>query len=604
MKYTTDDLRTKWLDFWKSKNHVIIPSAGVVPDNDPTALFHNAGMHPLVPFLMGEKHPAGIRLANAQKCIRTIDIDEVGDDIHLTFFEMLGNWSLGDYFKEEQIPWSFEFLTKILKLPIEKLAVSVFAGDKNAPEDKKSAELWQKQGIPKERIAYLDKKHNWWAKGDTGPCGPDTEMFFWVGDTTPPVNFKETHENPLWVEIWNDVFMQFNRDGNGKLTPLPQKNIDTGLGLERTVAALNGFSSVYETDAFASILQKLSELSNNNEDSSSKRIIADHLRTAVVILADKITPSNLDQGYILRRLIRRAIRHARKINISGSFCESVAKVVIEKLSPAYPEIKQNEKFILEELEREEEQFSKTLEKGLNELKKKFNRCIGGVDPENLPKGIKLDGNKMRVDGKEVFRIYETYGFHPELSQEIMTEWGIAFDEQTMKECEQAMEAHQKLSRSGSEKKFKGGLGDCSETTTALHTATHLLHAGLRKILGEHVEQRGSNITPERLRFDFSHPEKMTPEQIKEVEDFVNQAIQADIIIEFEEMSVDDAKSKNAIGLFEHKYGDKVKVYSMGEFSKEICGGPHAETTGKLGKFKIKKEQASSRGVRRIKAILE
>ncbi len=583
MKYTTNDLRTKWLDFWKSKNHVIIPSAGVIPDNDPTALFHNAGMHPLVPFLMGEKHPAGIRLANAQKCIRTIDIDEVGDDIHLTFFEMLGNWSLGDYFKEEQIPWSFEFLTKILKLPIEKLAVSVFAGDENAPRDEESAELWQKQGIPKERIAYLDKKHNWWAKGDTGPCGPDTEMFFWTGTDTAPKSYQDTFEDPLWVEIWNDVFMQFNRDNNGKLTPLPQKNIDTGLGLERTVTALNGFSSIYETDVFASILQKLSKLSNGNEDSLSKRIIADHLRTAVVILADKIAPSNLDQGYILRRLIRRAIRHARKINISGSFCKSVAKVVIEKLSPAYPEIKQNEKFIFEELEREEGQFSKTLEKGEKEFNKLIQNC---------------DNNK--ICGENAFNLYETYGFPLEMTVELAQEQGLSVDE---KGFEKAFEAHQKLSRSGSEKKFKGGLGDCSETTTALHTATHLLHAGLRKVLGNHVEQRGSNITPERLRFDFSHPDKVTPEQIKEVEDFVNEAIQADIIIEYQEISVDEAKKSGAIGLFEHKYGDKVKVYSMGEFSKEICGGPHAETTGKLGKFKIKKEQASSRGVRRIKAIL-
>ncbi len=584
MKYTTDDLRTKWLDFWKSKNHVVIPSAGVIPDNDPTALFHNAGMHPLVPFLMGEKHPAGIRLANAQKCIRTIDIDEVGDDIHLTFFEMLGNWSLGDYFKKEQIAWSFEFLTKILKLPVEKIAVSVFAGDENAPRDEESAEFWQKQGIPKERIAYLDKKHNWWAKGDTGPCGPDTEMFFWTGKEPAPKNFQETCEDKRWVEIWNDVFMQFNKDGNGKLTPLPQKNIDTGLGLERTVAALNGFSSVYETDAFASILQKLSELSDSNNDSPSKRIIADHLRTAVVILADKIAPSNLDQGYILRRLLRRAIRHARKINVSGSFCKSVAKVVIEKLSPAYPEIKQNEKFILEELEREEEQFSKTLEKGEKEFNKLVQKC-----------------RDKKICGEEAFNLYETYGFPLEMTAELAHEQGFTVDEKGF--C-RSFECHQKLSRSGSEKKFKGGLGDHSETTTALHTATHLLHAGLRKVLGDHVEQRGSNITPERLRFDFSHPEKVTPEQLKEVEDFVNQAIQADIIIEFEEMSVDDAKSKNAIGLFEHKYGDKVKVYTMGEFSKEICGGPHAEKTGKLGKFKIKKEEASSRGVRRIKAVLK
>ncbi|MCF7830720.1 alanine--tRNA ligase [Candidatus Gracilibacteria bacterium] len=597
MKYTTDDLRTKWLDFWKSKNHVVIPSAGVIPDNDPTALFHNAGMHPLVPFLMGEKHPAGIRLANAQKCIRTIDIDEVGDDIHLTFFEMLGNWSLGDYFKKEQIAWSFEFLTKILKLPVEKIAVSVFAGDENAPRDEESAEFWQKQGIRRERIAYLDKKHNWWAKGDTGPCGPDTEMFFWVGDGNGPKNFQDTCEDPQWVEIWNDVFMQFNRSPDGKLTPLPQENIDTGMGLERTVAALNGLSSVYETDAFASILQKLSELSDNTENTTSKRIVADHLRTAVVILADKIAPSNLDQGYILRRLLRRAIRHGRKIDISGSFCKIIAKVVIEKLGKAYPEIKQNEAFILEELEREEVQFSKTLEKGEREFYRMYTKKRNKI----LHSDPSFAGNPLHIDGKWAFDLYQTYGFPIEMIEELGKEHEINID---IKEFEKEFKKHQALSRAGSEKKFKGGLGDHSERTTALHTATHLLHAGLRKVLGEHVEQRGSNITPERLRFDFSHPEKMTSEQIKEVEDFVNQAIQADVIIEFEEMSVDDAKSKNAIGLFEHKYGDKVKVYSMGEFSKEICGGPHVGNTGKLGKFKIKKEEASSRGVRRIKAVIE
>ncbi len=655
MRYTTDNLRKEWLSFWKSKNHAVIPSAGVVPDNDPTALFHNSGMHPLVPFLMGEFHPAGARLANAQKCIRTGDIDEVGDAVHLTFFEMLGNWSLGDYFKSEQIEWSFEFLTKILKLPLEKLAVSVFAGDENAPRDEESFQFWLHHGIPRERIAFLGKKHNWWSKGDIGPCGPDTEMFFWTGKNAAPKNFQETHEDPHWVEIWNDVFMEFHRDESGALHQLSQRNIDTGMGLERTVAVLNGFTSVYQTDTFASILQKLSELASKTEIvenpiaetevGKSSRIIADHLRTATVILADGVAPSNTDQGYILRRLIRRAIRHGRKIGISGSFCNILAKCVREKLGTAYPELERNQKFVTEELEREEALFSKTLERGEREFEKLVHSLSSSIPscccdssschpeqsegsskhsshrPPESPAICHSDGSRNPVDkknssviatlnevkgkqsqisGADAFNLYETYGFPLEMTVELAHERNLKVDE---KGFQKAFAEHQALSRAGSEQKFAGGLGDRSEETVKLHTATHLLHAALRKVLGTHVEQRGSNITPERLRFDFSHPDKMTPEQITEVEKLVNEAIKTDAPVTCAEMTVSEAKAEGAMGLFEHKYGDKVKMYTMGNFSKEICGGPHVEHTGLLKSFKILKEEASSRGVRRIKAVV-
>ena len=646
MKYTTDGLRKEWLSFWKSKKHVVIPSAGVLPDNDPTALFHNSGMHPLVPFLMGESHPEGKRLANAQKCIRTGDIDEVGDAVHLTFFEMLGNWSLGDYHKSEQIEWSFEFLTKVLKLPLEKLAVSVFKGDENAPRDEKSFRFWLHHGIPRERIAFLDKKHNWWSKGDIGPCGPDTEMFFWTGHDAAPKNFQDTHTDPHWVEIWNDVFMEFHRDENGVLHQLTQRNIDTGMGLERTVAVLNGFTSVYQTDTFATVLQKLSELAHNTEISQnpiadtetgkSARIIADHLRTATIILADGVAPSNTDQGYILRRLIRRAIRHGRKIGISGAFCNIIAKCVREKLGSAYPELVWNEKFVTEELEREEALFSKTLERGEKEFEKLVHSLsssfchsgsplriasdeeakllrkratqmgseASGRNPVDKKNSFVIARNEVtkqsKIPGPAAFNLYETYGFPLEMTVELAHERNLTVDEAGF---QKAFQDHQALSRAGSEQKFAGGLGDRSEETVKLHTATHLLHSALRKVLGPHVEQRGSNITPERLRFDFSHPDKMTPEQIAEVEKLVNDAIKADAPITCEETTVDAAKSAGAIGLFEHKYGDKVKMYTMGTFSREICGGPHVMHTGALGSFKILKEEASSRGIRRIKAVV-
>lgn len=593
MNYTTAGLRKKWCDFWRSKSHIIIPSSPVIPDNDPTALFINSGMHPLVPYLMGQPHPEGTMLANAQKCIRTGDIEEVGDATHLTFFEMLGNWSLqGAYFKKEQIPWSFEFLTEVLELPLEKLAVSVFAGDENAPRDEFSAKTWEDLGMPKSRIAYLGKEDNWWAKGEVGPCGPDTEMFYWTGDEPAPENFQDTSDDERWVEIWNDVFMQFNKKEDGTLEDLPAQNIDTGMGLDRTVFVLNGMKSVYQTDAFEEILQKISKESGKPEIADnpigetdvhiSARIIADHLRSSVVILTDNISPSNVDQGYILRRLIRRAVRHGRKIGIIENLCIPIAHAVIYSLQGAYPEIKTNQKFILEELEREETQFRKTLVAGEKEFEK-----LAQNYQDSIP-------------GEKAFFLYETYGFPWEMTIELAEEKGLRVNE---KEFQEAFKSHQEKSRAGQENKFVGGLAGSSENETKLHTATHLLHAGLRKVLGEHVEQRGSNITPDRLRFDFCHEKKLTPEQITEIENYINKAIKADVAITCEEMTVTEAEAQGSIGLFGHKYGKKVKVFTMGDFSKEICGGPHAARTGDLVGFKIKKEESSSRGVRRVKAVI-
>ncbi len=604
---TTDDLRKKWLAFYEARGHKIIPSASVIPDNDPTALFHNSGMHPLVPYLMGEVHPGGTRLVNAQKCVRTGDIEEVGDATHLTFFEMLGNWSLDDYGKEEQIKWSFEFLTRELKLPVEKIAVSVFAGDEDAPRDEEAATAWKHCGIDPQRIAYLGKKDNWWAKGDIGPCGPDSEMFYWTGDGTAPENFQETASDARWVEIWNDVFMTFHRDEHGKLHKLPQQNIDTGMGLERTVAVLNGLKSVYQTDAFSDILKTIADLAqkpslatdplSDSDDGNSARIIADHLRAATVMLGDGIVPSNTDQGYILRRIIRRAIRHGRKLGIQNNFCNNVAKTVIDKLSSHYPELKKNEARIFEELEREELLFGKTLEKGEGVLRIRMKESGEFETPPSV----------NVISGEEAFDLYQTYGFPLELTLEIAEEYGRKVD---IDGFYKAQEAHQELSRAGSEKKFKGGLGDTSDMTVKLHTTAHLMVAALREVLGTHVGQRGSNITPERLRFDFTQEEKMTPEQIKAVEDWVNAAIKADAKRSLEEIPKNQAQSDpSIIGAFWEKYPDRVKVYSFTDstgkvWSRELCGGPHWERTGDLGTFKIVKEESSSRGVRRIKAVLE
>lgn len=587
------EIRRKYIDFFKKRNHVEIKSAPLIPENDPTCLFTTAGMHPLVPYLLGAKHPAGKRLTDYQKCIRTGDIDEVGDAVHLTFFEMLGNWSLGDYFKKEMIGMSFEFLTgkENLNIPVDMLAVTVFAGDGDCPFDEEAFNEWRSHGIPEERIAKLGKKDNWWGPaGTTGPCGPDTEMFYWTGPLPAPQVFDPADKR--WVEIWNDVFMQYNKTADGKFEPLAQRNVDTGMGLERVTAILQGKTSCYETEIFAPIFAKLDEIRGitvaPEVRTSSERIIADHLRAATFILADGITPGKVDQPYVLRRLIRRAIREGRKLGITEPFTAKIADAVIAEFGDVYPELREKADIIREELTREEKQFAVTLEKGTHEFQKLIDRV-----PAHIEKKI--------ISGKNAFNLYETYGFPIELTEEMAREKGFQVDRAGY---DAAFAKHQEMSRAGAEQKFKGGLADSSEATAALHSATHLLQAALRKVLGTHVEQRGSNITAERLRFDFSHEEKLTPEQLKQVEDLVNDSIRRDLPIVCEEMDLETAKKSGAMGLFENKYDAKVKVYTMGDVSKEICGGPHAKRTGELGVFKIKKEESSSRGVRRIKAVLE
>ena len=588
---TANELRRKYIEFFKANGHAEIKSASLIPDNDPTCLFTTAGMHPLVPYLQGAKHPSGRRLTDCQKCIRTGDIDEVGDAVHLTFFEMLGNWSLGDYFKEEAINFSFNFLTKELNIPIEQLAVTVFAGDEDCPFDEEAWNIWHNLGIPAERIAKLGKKDNWWGPaGTTGPCGPDTEMFYWTGPAPAPEVFDP--ENKLWVEIWNDVFMQYNKNAEGKFEPLAQRNVDTGMGLERITAVLQGKPSCYETEVFASLFAELDAIRDvpgipANERTSSERIIVDHLRAATFIIGDGITPGRVDQPYVLRRLIRRAIREGRKIGIVTEFAARIADKVIAQFGEFYPELTANAEMIRSELEREEKQFAAALEHGTKEFQKLIDRV-----PPHIAKKV--------ISGKNAFNLYETYGFPLELTVEMAKEQGFEVD---VDGFNAAYAKHQELSRAGAEQKFKGGLADHSEETAKLHTATHLLHAALRKVLGTHVEQRGSNITAERLRFDFSHPDKVTAEQLQEVQSLVNDAISRKLEITCQEMSVDEARAAGAMGLFGNKYGEVVKVYTMGDVSKEICGGPHAGNTGDLQAFKILKEESSSRGVRRIKAVI-
>ena len=575
------EIREKYLNFFKSKKHAVIPSASLIPENDPTTLFISAGMHPLVPYLMGEKHPQGNRLVNVQKCIRTGDIDEIGDACHHTFFEMLGNWSLGDYFKKEAIEWSFEFLTKELNIPIERLAFSVFKGNDDASLDEESINIWKSLGISEERIAKLGKKDNWWGPaGQTGPCGPDTEMFYWIDDKEKaPKKFNP--KDARWVEIWNDVFMEYNKTRDGKYESLEQKNVDTGMGLERTLAVLNGLDDDYKTELFINLINKIEELSEKKYEESEEitramRIISDHIKAVTFIMADDkgIIPSNLDQGYIVRRLIRRAIRYGRILEIKKEFwTKEIAKEVIGDYKDIYPELENNKEFILNNLDEEEQKFKKTLEKGLREFEK----------------------------GTDAFILFSTYGFPIEMTQELAKEKGREID---IEKFNEQMKKHQKLSRTASAGKFKSGLADDSEETKKLHTAAHLLLASLRKVLGEHVVQKGSNITAERLRFDFSHSEKLTDEQKQEVEKMVNKAIKNNLEVNCKEMTLDEAKKQGAMGVFESKYGEKVKVYSVADFSKEICAGPHVKNTSELGHFKIIKEQSSSAGVRRIKAILE
>lgn len=586
---TTAQIRQAYLDFYSSKGHAIIAGASLVPENDPTVLFTTAGMHPLVPYLMGQVHPEGKRICDVQLCVRTQDIDEVGDASHLTCFEMLGRWSLGDYFKEGAITMSYEFLTEKLGIPKDMLAVSCFAGDADAPQDDESAALWKKVGIPEKRIGFLPKAKNWWGPaGQTGPCGPDTEMFYWVGDGEPQGN-PATHDAE-WLEIGNDVLIQYNKNTDGTYSPLAQKNLDEGLGLERLAGVLQGVKSVYETDAFLPMMEAvLSPIPNpspegGRENVKHARIIVDHLKAASFMIADGVTPSNVDQGYILRRIIRRAIRSARVMNqeTTHGMCAQISHAVISSYGSFYTKLSEQKKVIHDVFNHEEEAFSKALSEGTKHFQKIAEKS-GAV-----------------IDGIDAFHLYDTFGFPIEMTKEMALESGKTVDEAGFTK---AFEAHQALSRAGAEKKFSGGLADQSTETTKLHTATHLLNAALRTVLGDDVWQKGSNITTERLRFDFSHGEKMTPEQIKKVEDLVNEAITADAPISFSVMSVDEAKTAGAIGVFGDKYGDKVKVYTMGSFSKEICGGPHVARTGMLGHFTIQKEESSSSGVRRIKATV-
>ena len=591
--YHSSELRSMFLKFFKDHGHAVISSASVIPENDPTVLFTTAGMHPLVPYLMGAKHPAGKRLTDVQKCVRTGDIDDVGDFSHLTFFEMLGNWSLGDYFKEQMIPWSWEFLTspEYLGLPKDRLAFSVFAGDADCPRDEESAQLWRNCGVADDHIFFLPKENNWWGPaGITGPCGPDTEMFIITDKEPCGPNCSPACSCGRYLEIWNDVFMQYNKKADGTFEPLEQKNVDTGMGLERTICVLNGKKSVYETDLFADILKKISELSGKEYGSDEMttrafRIIADHMRTATFIMGDDrgVSPSNVDQGYVLRRLIRRAVRYGMGIGMPEGFTGEVAKVIIEQYKDVYPELKRNEAFVLEQLSLEESRFARTLKQGNREFEKLVEKVQDG-----------------QIDGVSAFHLYDTYGFPVEMTEELARERGLTVDMDGFHDC---FRRHQATSQAGAEQRFKGGLADNSEQSARLHTATHLLHAALRKVLGPEVAQKGSNITAERLRFDFSFGRKMTKEELAEVERLVNEAIESHTPVTCEEMTVAQAKEQGAIGLFESKYGEKVKVYTMGPYSKEICGGPHAQRTGELLSFKIKKEESSSAGVRRIKAII-
>jgi len=690
VEVTANELRQKYLEFFKSKGHKIIPSASLIPENDPTVLFTTAGMHPLVPYLMGEKHPAGQRLVNAQKCIRTSDIDEVGDNRHLTFFEMLGNWSFGDYFKKEAIEWSWEFLTdkEWLGLDPQRLYVTVFMGDEKAGQDEESIEIWQEQfakagmaakvckldspvyGTADARIFLMPAKDNWWGPaGETGPCGPCTEMFYDAAPELGPLqkNFDEEAANGRLMEIWNDVFMEYNRKvkngapalaRDGSLTEvrnpkdyeyvrLAQKNVDTGMGVERTISVLNGKKDAFDNELFWPLIKEIEELSGKkygvkitppqpspskgegenpsqppftkggeekgdlqkegDETTRAMRIIADHIKAATFILGDEksLTPSNVGAGYVLRRLIRRAARYGKQLGINSIFTFKVAEEVIRIYQDTYAELKKNKEFIVNQLVKEEEKFRETLERGLKE----FNDFV--LRRESRDGRIGVAHNQEILYGREAFYLYQTFGFPKEIMRDLCNEQNIKFEEE---EFNEEFKKHQELSRTASAGMFKGGLADASEAAVKYHTAAHLMLAALRQVLGKHVQQKGSNITPERLRFDFSHSAKMTPEQIKQVEDIVNAQIQADLPVVCEEMSLDEAKANGAMGVFESKYGERVKVYSIGNFltgskdnnifSREICGGPHVERTGALGKFRIQKEESSSAGVRRIKAILE
>ena len=596
-----NELRSKYIEFFKSKNHVEISGQSLIPENDPSVLFTTAGMHPLVPYLLGEPHPAGKRLTDYQKCIRTGDIDEVGDPSHLTCFEMLGNWSLGDYFKKESIAFSYEFLTspKWLGLDPRKISVTVFAGDENAPRDEEAAQAWKDNGMPEDKIAYLPASDNWWAAGPTGPCGPDTEIFYWVGEGFPPEGSNKGTDSANWMEIWNNVFMQFNRIDEKTLEPLPKKNVDTGMGLERTNCILQGKTSVYLTEVFEPIIKIIENLSGykygtNEEKDCSVRIIADHSRSATFILGDQkgVTPDRVGAGYVLRRLIRRAVRHGMKLGIEKDFMADVAQVVIENFKNAYPELEQNKEKITSELTKEEAKFRVTLKKGEAEFQKML---------PNLNKNP-----KKIISGKVAYNLYETYGYPLELTQELGRENGFTVDVEGFKEAEKK---HQEASKTAEAGKAKGGIAEQSDIATKYHTATHLLQQALTDVLGDQVAQKGSNINSERMRFDFTFDRAMTKEEIQKVEDIVNEKIKEDLPVSMEVMTLDEAKNEGARALFVNKYGEQVKVYTIGRdskkdwYSKEVCGGPHVQHTAQIGEFKIVKEQSSSAGVRRIKAVI-
>lgn len=591
-KLTAKELKEMWINFYLEKQHALIPSASLVPENDPSVLFTMAGMHPLVPYLLGEKHPCGKRLVNIQKCIRTGDIDEVGDDFHCTFFEMLGNWSLGDYFKKEKIAWSYEFLTspKYLNIPKKDLAVTVFAGDETAPRDMESFNAWRNCGVDEDKIFFLSKEHNWWilASG-VGPCGPDSEMFIDTGKQKCCETCSPACSCGKYVEVGNDVFMEYViKEKNGPIHQNPQKNVDTGLGFDRLLCISNGLSSVYDTELFAPIIKKIEELSGLNylQDEQTKRnmrVIADHIKASTFIICDGITPLNVGQGYVLRRLLRRAINCASRLGVEGDKLSQLVPEIVNIYKEYYPELAEKQNFIIETIIQESKKFSATLAQGLKEFEK-----------------VAMYAREGKLSGKTAFRLYDTFGFPFELTKELATEKGLTVDEN---EYNEAFKIHQEKSKANNDKVFKGGLADTGEQTTKLHTAVHILQAGLRKLISSDIYQKGSNITSERLRFDFNCDHKLTDEEKQKLEDFVNEVIKKDIPVVCEELTLEEAKSQGALGVFEHKYGDKVKVYSIEGVSKEICGGPHAKSTGELKKFKILKEESSSAGVRRIKATI-
>ena len=579
------DIRNKYLKFFERHGHKIIPSSPLIPENDPSVLFTTAGMQPLVPYLLGEKHPEGKRLTDYQKCLRTNDIDEVGDNRHLTYFEMLGNWSLGDYFKEESIQMSYDFLTKELGIPAEKISVTCFAGDEDCPRDELTASCWEKAGIPKERIYFYGKDDNWWIAGEEGPCGPDTEMFYDTGKPKCSEDCQPSCDCGKYVEIWNNVFMEYYKK-DGKYTKLEQKNVDTGLGLERMTMLLQGKQTPFDTELFSPVMEKLQNLAKN-DDIASRRIVAEHLRASMMIICDGGRPSNLDRGYILRRLIRRKTRHLNKLQIDLNELPNLIDLNIETLKEMYPELQDHKQEIKDVIVAEKDKFMKTLNNGERE----FNKVINRLKNQGINK----------IDGKTIFNLYETYGFPPEVTKDLATENGFEAD---LSKFDELFKEHQEKSRMGSDQKFKGGLAEQNEKTIAYHTATHLLNAALKKVIGPNSHQRGSNITTERMRFDFNCDHKLTPEEKQKVEDLVNEWIKEDLPVTVETMKKEDALKSGAECMFIEKYPEEVTVYTIGNVSKELCGGPHVKHTGELGHFKIVKEEASSQGVRRIKAVLE